>query len=178
MVVGFYHLSGLVHEFVEPMEHVNKKGHMFIRMEREFLAERFYCLLISPPALLADLFPGFGQFYKDLLVVRGLLISPDDSLGLELFHNLGDRALCHPGRLCKLRHIHMRVDANRVEHVPFGMIKAKSRRMFDGDFFESIVFIHDPDEEIHDLIACFVPVHENIVYYLNYKVKRNYGAKD
>jgi hypothetical protein len=44
--------------------------------------------------------------------------------------------------------------------------------MPDGDLFQSIVFIHSPYEEIHDLGACFFPVHGLIVYYLNYKVKR------
>ena len=125
--MGFHHLCGLVHEFVEPMEHVNKKGHMLIGIEIELIAERHYSLLISPPALLASLFPGFRQFYKDFLVVRGPLISSDDSLGFELFYNLGDRALCNPGSPRKLRYIHMRVGANPVEHVPLGMIKANTR---------------------------------------------------
>ncbi|MGO9415316.1 MAG: hypothetical protein ACLP51_09285, partial [Syntrophobacteraceae bacterium] len=72
----------------------------------------------------------------------------------------------------------MSVYTNPVDHVLLEIIEAKTRLMLDRELFQSVVLIHDPNEDIHDLIGCFALVHRHIFYHLLYKVKCNFGAKE
>ena len=50
--------------------------------------------------------------------------------------------------------------------------------MLDRELSQSVVLIHDPNEDIQDLIGCFAAAHRHIVYHLIHKVKRNFGAEE
>ncbi|MFZ0944554.1 MAG: hypothetical protein WB930_19695 [Syntrophobacteraceae bacterium] len=72
----------------------------------------------------------------------------------------------------------MSVYTNPVDHVLLEIIEAKTRLMLDRELFQSVVLIHDPNEDIQDVIGCFAAAHRHIVYHLIHKVKRNFGAKE